>query len=102
MCTQCSVLQMGKHGNEVELGFVAQEVETLFPELVGSFRNPKLGDDSFLSLRYDRFAPVVVEAIQEQHREVHELRDRVAALERQNAELLEAVRALMQQQQRAV
>ena len=89
-------VKMGKSSHESELGFLAQEVQQLFPELVGSFHNSHLGEDTFLSLRYDRFAPVVVAAIREQHEEVELLRQRVKALEAQNASLMESVKLLLE------
>jgi hypothetical protein len=44
-----------------QLGFIAQEVKEIMPELVRG----EEGKDKYLSLTYDRFAPVLVNAIKE-------------------------------------
>jgi hypothetical protein len=51
-----------------QLGFVAQEVEKVVPELV------KEGPDGFKGLEYNKFMPIIVEAIKEQQSQIEELK----------------------------
>jgi hypothetical protein len=57
------------------IGFIAQDVQPLFPELVSE-------KDGTLGLSYAQFAVVAIKAIQEQQAEIEELRARLEALER--------------------
>ena len=57
-----------------QIGFIAQEVEKIYPELV------TVGPDGFKQVDYDKFTPILVEAIKEQQ-------DQIAYLEDKNAEL---------------
>ncbi|MFN4081360.1 MAG: tail fiber domain-containing protein [Saprospiraceae bacterium] len=54
-------------------GFIAQEVQSLFPELVGQTRSRE-GGETYLSLNYAGFAPLTVKAIQEQQRQIEALK----------------------------
>jgi len=55
------------------LGFIAQDVQTLFPELVGE--NPTLdGAKSYLSLNYAGFGILAIKAIQEQQQQIEALK----------------------------
>ena len=56
-------------------GFIAQEVEKLFPELV------KSSDDGYLKLSYADFSVLAIKAIQELHAEKTVLEDKVTTLE---------------------
>ena len=53
------------------LGFIAQEVEALFPEMVMT------NDDGYKSVDYGRLTPVLVEAIKEQQKQIDGLRQLV-------------------------
>ena len=48
------------NATSTKIGFIAQDVQKIFPELV----NP-VDDKGYYTLNYDKFAPVVVSAIQE-------------------------------------
>ncbi|HYD35102.1 MAG TPA: tail fiber domain-containing protein [Vitreimonas sp.] len=69
-----------------EVGLIAQEVQAVLPELVVTNNNGKL------AVMYDRLAPVLVNAIQEQQGQLDKLgnfstyEDRLAAVEAQNTE----------------
>ena len=63
-----------------EIGFVAQEVEPLVPELVESTTNSVTGEDR-LTLSYGQLSAVLVKAIQEQQAIITALTARVEALE---------------------
>ena len=60
-----------------QLGFVAQDVEQLFPELVST------DDADFKGLQYARFAPILVEGMKQLTKEVRALRDEVNDMRRQ-------------------
>lgn len=53
-----------------EMGFIAQEIETVFPELVEESND----EDKILSIQYIQLIPVLVKALQEQQKEIAELK----------------------------
>jgi len=57
-----------------QFGFLAQDVEKLFPELVD------IDEQNFRGLQYARFAPIIVEALKELHEMNLELAHEVQAL----------------------
>jgi hypothetical protein len=59
-------------GKERELGLIAQEVEQTFPELMQT-----LGNDEKL-VQYEKFVPVLIEAMKEQQKMIEELREKMA------------------------
>ena len=65
---------------DLQIGFIAQEVQDLFPEIVDS-------DEEYLGLSYDRFGVLAVGAIKE-------LNEKVVSLESENAALNERLTAL--------
>ncbi|MBB3190620.1 tail fiber domain-containing protein [Halomonas cerina] len=65
----------GRFGRERELGLVAQEVEKLFPELM-----QPLGQDAKL-VQYEKFVPVLVEAIKEQQKMIEALQRKIREFE---------------------
>lgn len=82
-----------KGGATPDYGFIAQEVETVFPDLVTTATTPpkpeeitspttleeQLGEHKVLD--YTRFIPFLTAAIQEQQALITQLTDRIAALE---------------------
>ncbi|GMH73937.1 hypothetical protein TrRE_jg8332, partial [Triparma retinervis] len=60
--------------NHTHYGFIAQEVEEVLPEMVGT---NELG---YKSIRYIGFTSLLVEALKEQQAEVVKLRDKVEKL----------------------
>jgi len=50
-------------------GFIAQEVNEIFPEFVHAVKDRKTGDD-ILSLSYNNFGVIAVKAIQEQQKQI--------------------------------
>jgi hypothetical protein len=72
--------------SSVSFGFIAQEVEEVFPEFVSSFE----GETNVLGLSYSNFSAVAIQAI----RELHELTtDELAQLRAENAEMREQIAA---------
>jgi hypothetical protein len=62
-------------------GFIAQEFEEVFPDLIDEWRDPAPeGEEPYKSVRQD-LIPVLVKAIQEQQAIIDELTARVSALE---------------------
>ena len=69
-------------GAQAQLGFLAQEVEPLIPEVVvapPAAAGP--GEADVYGMRYQTLIPVLVRAIQEQQVDIERLRERVAELE---------------------
>ena len=60
-------------------GFIAQEVETVLPELIGDFKHDSLTDAK--SLRMGDMLPTLVKAIQEQQTIIDDLKSRIETLE---------------------
>ncbi|HQK69433.1 MAG: hypothetical protein GT600_15190 [Bacteroidales bacterium] len=61
--------------NNLQYGFVAQEVKEIFPDLVIE------REDGILGIRYSGLIPILVKAIEEQQEEIDALNDRITALE---------------------
>jgi Chaperone of endosialidase len=57
-----------KHGEGVQVGLIAQEVQKLIPELVKG-----RGRDNELALNYNGLIPVLIKAVQEQQAEINAL-----------------------------
>ncbi|MEL6131930.1 MAG: tail fiber domain-containing protein, partial [Bacteroidota bacterium] len=53
-------------GDDLQYGFIAQEVEKVLPELVRPAINPDGEEDDFVVMNYDGIIPVLTEAIKEQ------------------------------------
>ncbi len=64
-----------KDSSRKQIGLIAQEVESLFPELVST------ASDGYKSLSYERLTAVLLEALKEQQAEIEELRTRLQNLE---------------------
>ena len=60
--------------NSQQIGFIAQEVEKIFPQLVVT------GTDGYKGVDYTKLIPVMVEAIKEQQKQIDELKKIVARL----------------------
>ena len=67
-------------------GFVAQEVEEVRPELVGT------DEDDYLTLNYNGFVPLLTKAMQEQHTEIENQQKEIDKLKAQ----LEMIMKMMQ------
>jgi hypothetical protein len=63
-----------------EVGVIAQEVETVLPEAVltapfnGAYKDKHGIDPNFLTVKYDRMVPLLIEAIKEQQQQIDELK----------------------------
>lgn len=65
-----------KTGDPLSYGFIAQEVEKIFPDLVFT-----KGNDEMKAVSYQGFTIVAIKAIQEQQQTIQSLEERIAALE---------------------
>jgi hypothetical protein len=64
--------------DDPQIGFIAQEVEKIYPELVTT------DESGFKTVDYNKLIPVLVEGIKQQQVIIHELELRVDTLEQQN------------------
>jgi hypothetical protein len=67
------------NGRKNQLGFVAQEVETVFPDAVDEMKISNASDEAFKTVGPSAFIPVLVKAIQELAAELNELKGKVNA-----------------------
>jgi hypothetical protein len=76
MKTPMKACDAGDAKTEAEqIGFIAQEMQAVFPEIVVADKNGVLG------IRYTELIPVLVKALQEQQQVIDDLTKRVEALE---------------------
>ena len=70
-----------KYGTKTHLGLIAQEVQSIIPEVVN------VGDDEekYLGMAYTELLPVTIKAIQEQQQIIEDQETRIAELEKQLA-----------------
>jgi hypothetical protein len=70
-----------KATNQTAVGFIAQEIETLVPEMITT--NSGTG---MKAVSYDMAIPILVEAVKEQQTQIETLEERIEALEKMLAE----------------
>jgi hypothetical protein len=68
-------------GKKDVVGFIAQEVETVLPDVVGEWKEDLSKEESWKALATGNMIPTLVKAIQEQQAMIEELKAKVAALE---------------------
>jgi hypothetical protein len=64
-----------------QLGFIAQEIETVFPEAVSEWKVSNDDQEAYKTVGPGALIPVLVKAIQEQQAMINDLKAKVAALE---------------------
>lgn len=64
--------------DKTELGFIAQEVEKVLPEVVSKDKTT----DEYLSVKYDKVVALLVEAIKEQQKQIDSLKSQVKKFKR--------------------
>ena len=69
--------QYSRFSDEKQIGFIAQEVESIFPELV------RTDESGYKSVAYDQVTPILVEAIKEQQKQIEDLKGLVNDLIKQ-------------------
>lgn len=73
-----SSLTSDDYGKVREIGFLAQEVQTVLPNLVSEFT--KDNGEKILGVQYSELIPVLTKAIQEQQKQIDELKKEVTEL----------------------
>ncbi len=73
---------------EHQMGFIAQEVESVFPQLVTA------GPDGYKAVNYTAIIPVVVEAVKAQQKQLDQLKADIAKRDEMNADLKAALAEL--------
>jgi hypothetical protein len=76
------------HPKDEQIGLVAQDVQQEFPELVSK------GTDGMLSLAYPKLTAVLLKGIQEQQAELETKKQEIATLKAENEEIKERLAAL--------
>jgi hypothetical protein len=74
-----------RFSDDKQLGFIAQEVEKVVPDLV------KEGPDGFKGVEYAKFTPIIVEAIKEQQKQIEELKAENEVLKQKLNELIDLI-----------
>ncbi len=68
-----------KHNNKKDIGFIAQEVQQVYPQLVSKVgKNEK----QHLAVKYGNIISIAIEAIKEQQRQIEKLEQKVRKLEK--------------------
>ena len=57
------------------MGFIAQEMQEVMPEAVST------GDDDMMQMDYGRITPILVSALQDAHKKIEQLEQRIADME---------------------
>jgi hypothetical protein len=68
-----------QNAEKFSYGFIAQEVNEVFPEFVGSYKDRKSNEERF-ALNYDNFGVIAIKAIQEQQTQINEQQKQIDAL----------------------
>jgi len=59
------------------MGFIAQEIEEVMPEAVSTGDD----EDAMMSMDYGRITPILVSALQDAHKKIEQLEQRLADME---------------------
>ena len=74
--------------NDRQIGFIAQDVEKIFPQLVQTDMN------GYKGINYARFAPLITESIKEMNENVSSLSKNIATLRKENEDLKRMIQEL--------
>lgn len=72
-----------KFNDRKQIGFIAQDIEKIFPEIV----NTDESEGNYKSVDYSKLTPILVEAIKEQQKQIEELKLKQNKLEIENQKL---------------
>lgn len=67
-------------GSQKELGFIAQEVEKVVPEVVTREKN----NEEYRAVKYDKIVALLVEAIKEQQQQINQLQQKIKVLSKKS------------------
>lgn len=75
------------HGEDpgTKFGFVAQELQEIYPFAVRELKGKKYGDETYLGVDYEKLVPLLTAGIKELTSEVKDLKSRVRYLETKGA-----------------
>jgi len=68
-------------GDQTELGFIAQEVEKIIPEVVIKEKN----NEEFRAVKYDKIVALLVEAIKDQQVQIDQLKNQIIKLSKRKS-----------------
>lgn len=71
-----NINSQSKSVSDIQYGFIAQELQTVFPDMVVK------RDDGVLGIRYNAMIPVLVQALKEQQEQIEALTRRITQLEK--------------------
>ncbi|MCI0596314.1 MAG: tail fiber domain-containing protein, partial [candidate division Zixibacteria bacterium] len=71
--------ELGRSSGHREIGVIAQEVESVFPELV-----TKWGEKDYRAVDYSRLSAVLIEAVKEQRKQIEKLAKEIEKLKNQS------------------
>jgi hypothetical protein len=71
-----------KHRPGQNIGFIAQEVKEVLPEIVSGGGKDEEGNEIYYSIEYATLTPVLVEAIKEQNETIKKLEEKIEMLEK--------------------
>jgi hypothetical protein len=70
-----------KDTEPLEIGFIAQEIQEIFPNLVSLQENPdKPNEEKMLGIKTTSFIPYMIKAMQEQHAEIKDMKAQISLL----------------------
>jgi len=64
-----------------QFGLIAQEVEEIIPDVVGE---RKMYDETYKLIRYEKIVPILISAVQDQQKQIEELKNEINSLKDQN------------------
>jgi hypothetical protein len=64
-----------------QFGLIAQEVEEIIPDVVGE---RKMYDEIYKLIRYEKLVPILISAVQDQQKQIEELKNEINSLKEQN------------------
>lgn len=70
-----------KKDGKKDMGLIAQEVEKVFPNLVGEYKDPD-SKETYKNVEYGHMIAPLIEAIKEQQSQIEELKREVEALKK--------------------
>ena len=77
-----------KFNDDTQIGFIAQDVEKVFPQLVQTDIN------GYKGINYARFVPLITESIKEMNENVYSLSNKFASLQKENQDLKRMIQEL--------
>jgi predicted RNase H-like nuclease (RuvC/YqgF family) len=85
------------HRSGQNIGFIAQEVKEILPEVVSGGGKDEQGNEIYYSIEYATLTPVLVEAIKEQQEAIKLLNDKNKGLNDAVKEQRELINKLMEE-----